>query len=44
MISISKVTLLDESKEKNIYGYLLKYLIKYKPKDNNKYNKGYIHY
>jgi len=43
-ISISKVTLLDESKKKNIYGYLFKYLFKYKPKDNNKHNKGYIHY
>jgi len=44
VISITKVTLLDESKKKDNYGYLLKYLIKYKPKDNNKHNKGYIHY
>jgi len=41
-ISISKVTLLDESKEKNIYGYLFKYLFKYKPKDNQQRAKDNI--
>jgi hypothetical protein len=35
-ISISKVTLLDESKKKDNYGYLFKYLIKYKPKVTNR--------
>jgi hypothetical protein len=35
-ITITKVTLLDESKKKDNYGYLLKYLIKYKPKVTNR--------